>query len=630
MHCWVMVSRTGRIEIPETIFIDVSTGDKYPITSDLFGYIEIAFNHKNTWVNLQADDFKKSEDTLDFANPELWMPVIPEGNQKTTAADGTPIPRSEQIKMPSPVVDRLNIPEIEIFRKYPKLVSADGCSECYMKKLLWANSVEELYAPYTKADGLVRRFFIFDKTPAEIKEIREQFHSLRQHLIERRIFLETQEMWETFEPGAIVPTKETKEKEKQIGEQKYEPKYPIGIVTHKIKHNEWRLLEFDHTARLDRLKSRLEIFGTKIIEKFGDRDDGLMERDIIIVPDSSSSNSETELYKGGPKIEHMTQKYRHPSLVETHHTTTYAVANSVYKVSFDFVTKKLTIVYHHQPGCITDFSIEFVYPQEKDKDKDYKAIPSKFTPDRPEIDNWTMNDIQNNLLLMREKGKQDAEKIAKEMVQWIQFRTEEESRHYLRMKSTDVVLHRKLYAQGEQSGVLVEKPPPEPKSESEDDAAKNQQQLSANDPLCVYFPVEACEMTPEVAAEIYRKALTALQDRLYKEVKYLVNRLDQEQNALRAKIREYEMDQHQSRSSKQGIEHNNYITTKAFLISVLQKRISRFNQTTARRIEDLIIRLKNHPKLKPFLDTDDIERGEDYRKTIREKIEGVLKTKERR
>ena len=96
-----------------------------------------------------------------------------------------------------------------------------------------------------------------------------------------------------------------KEKEKQIGEQKYEPKYPIAITAHKVKHNEWRLIEFDDTARLDKLKSRLEVFGTKIVEKFGDRDDGLMERKISIVPDSSSSNSETELYKGGPKIEKM-------------------------------------------------------------------------------------------------------------------------------------------------------------------------------------------------------------------------------------------------------------------------------------------------------------------------------------
>ena len=609
MHCWVMVSRTGRIEIPETIFIDVSTGDEYPITSELFGYIEIAFNHKNVWINLQEQDFKKSEDTLDFANPELWKAVIPETG----------------IRSPSPVVERLSIPEIEIFRKYPKYISGDGCSECYMKKLLWADAVEELYAPYTKADGLVRRFFIFDKSPAEIKEIREQFQSLRQHLVERRIFLESQEMWETFEPGAIVPTKENKEKEKQIGEQKYEPKYPIAIVTHKVKHNEWRLIEFDDTARLDKLKSRLEVFGTKIVEKFGDRDDGLCERKIIIVPDSSSSNSETELYKGGPKIEKITQKYRHPTLVETHHTTTYAVAHSIYKVAFDFVSKKLTVVYHHEPGCITDFSIDFIYPSEKDKDKDYKAYPSKYCPEPQKIDNWTMKEIENALLAIREKGKQDAEKIAKEMVQWIQFRTDEESRPFLKMKSVDIVLHRKLFQQGEQSGVLVDEPPPEPKSESEEDAAKNQQQLSASDPLCVYFPVEPVEMTAEVAAEIYRKATTALQDRIYKEAKYLTNRLEQEQTALKSKIREYEMDQHQSRSNKQGIEHNNFITTKAFLIAVLQKRIQRFEATAERRIRDLIERLRNHPKLQPFL--VDYQGGDD---DFKNRIQNVIKPKDKK
>jgi hypothetical protein len=239
-----------------------------------------------------------------------------------------------------------------------------------------------------------------------------------------------------------------------------------------------------------------------------------------------------------------------------------------------------------------------------------------------------MNEIQNELLNIREKGLQDAEKIAKEMVQWIQFRTEEESRPYLEMKSVDVVLHRKLYAQGEESGVLVEQPPPEPKSESEDEAAKNQQQLSANDPLCVYFPVDGTEITEEVAYQIFEKALTSTKERLYKESKYLVNRLDQEQTALRSKIREYEMDQHQSRSNKQGIEHNNFITTKAFLISVLQKRIARFMDTAERRIKNMVQALKNHPKLSPFLGGDDTTDEEFQR--AKNRIEDILKNKDRK
>lgn len=611
MHCWIMVSKTGRIEIPETIFIDVSTGDKYPITSPLFGYIEVVFNHKNVWINLQPNDFEKSEDSLDFANTDLWQAVIPETD----------------VKIPSPVVERLDVPENEIFRMYPKVVSADGCSEQNMKKLYWSDAIEERYAPYTRQDGLYRRFFIFDKDPSDIREIREQFEHLRQHLVERRIFLKSQEMLETFEPGTIIPTRENNkgEKQQQIG-QIYEIKRPIGITTHKIKHNECRLLEFDDTSRIDCLKSRLEVFGTKIVEKFGDRDDGLCERKICIVPESSSSNSETQLYDGGPKIERMTQKYRHPSLVQTHHTTTYAVSHSIYKVAFDFVTNKLTVVYHHQPGCITDFSIEFVTPTEADKDKDYIAIPSKFCPNPPEIDNWTMNEIQNQLLAIRNQGTADAEAIAKEMVQWIQFRTDEESRPFYKMKSVDIVLHRKIYAQGEQAEILVEKPPPEPKAEGEDDASKNQQQLSADDPLCVYFPVDPnTEFTAEVAADIYRKAVTALQDRIYKEAKYLVNRLDQEQTALKSKIREYDMDQHQSRSRKQGDEHNNFVTTKAFLITVLQKRIARFYQTAINRLKDLITKLKNHPKLSPFLGPTDISEEE-----FKTRIEGILKPKDKK
>lgn len=607
IHCWVMVS-TGRIEIPETIFIDASTGDQYPITSDLFGYIELAFNHKNVWINLQDKDFVKNDDTMDFTSPELWKPIIDlEG---------------EIQKMPSHVVERLEIPEQTIFRMYPKVISPDGSGECNMKKLLWRDALEERYAPYTRIDGLVRRFFIFDNGVNDIEEIREHFHSLRQHLVERRVYLKKQEMHERFEPGMILSSKDQKQNQ-QIGDQLYEIKRPMAIVSHKIKHNEWRLLEFDDTARLDRLKSRLEVFGTKIVEKFGERDDGLVERKICIVPDSSSSTSPVDLYKGGPKVERMTQKYRHPSLVESHHTTTYAVAHSVYKVAFDFVTDKLTIVYHHEPGCITDFSIEFNKVAERDRD--YMAIPSKYCPDPPKIDDWTINETQQQLLLIREKGKADAEKIAKEMCQWIQFRTEEEAKPFLKLKSVDVVLHRRLHALGDKAEVNVDEPPPEPKEEGEDDEAKMQQQLSAEDPLCVYFPPEPVEITEEIAHEIARKATTSLQNRLFKEAQYLISRLEQEQTALKSKIREYEMDQHQSRSRKQGDEHTNFITNKAFLISVLQKRIARFDETAQRRLFDLTVRLKNHPKLEQFLEPTDTTYEQ-----FRAELENVLKPREKK
>jgi hypothetical protein len=275
------------------------------------------------------------------------------------------------------------------------------------------------------------------------------------------------------------------------------------------------------------------------------------------------------------------------------------------------------IVYHHLPGRITNFSIE--YRKDSERDKEYIAEPSRFDPSPPEIDAWYMKQVEIQLLKIRERGANDARKIAEEMVQWIQFRSEEESRPFLKLKSVDVVLHRKLFAEMEQTDIMVEQPPPEPKAEGEDADGSAQQQLSASDPLCVYFPVDQSEITAPVAQEIFRIATEALNARLHEEQTNLQNRLTQELAIIRKKVLEFEMDQHQSMSKKQGDEHQEYCNKKYFLISVLRKRLDRFPATAARRLFDLMKALKNHPKLAPFLGGTEVT-YEEVEATIKEML----------
>jgi hypothetical protein len=75
LMAWVMVNST-RLEITSTIFIDPATGDLHPITADIFGGIELAFNHRNVWINTQAKSFVKTEDSMDFSDSSLWLPVL--------------------------------------------------------------------------------------------------------------------------------------------------------------------------------------------------------------------------------------------------------------------------------------------------------------------------------------------------------------------------------------------------------------------------------------------------------------------------------------------------------------------------------------------------------------------------
>ena len=269
----------------------------------------------------------------------------------------------------------------------------------------------------------------------------------------------------------------------------------------------------------------------------------------------------------------------------------------------------MCVFYHHQPGRITNFSIE--YRHDKDRDNgEFIPIKSKFDPFPPEIDSWYLTETQNQLQAILKQSENDYKAIAHEMVNWIQFRTEEESNTFLRLKSTEVVLHRKLFKEMQERNISVENPPPELKPEGEEDAANAQQQLLAYDPLCVYFPITPCEMTLEVAKEIQNRAVEALYKRLLEESEGLQQRLTNEMALLRKKNNEFEMDQHQSMSKKQSDEHNDFNTKKNFLIKVIQKRIARFEQTAATRLFDLLKSLKNHPKLSPFLGKTNITKEE--------------------
>lgn len=583
MMCWVMVN-SARLDVSSSLFIDPGTGDIYPLNSELFHGIELAFNQRNVWINNQPPDFQKTEESMDFTDSILWTPVL--GVEQTEKSEELRSVSPE--KMPSPVFGLLKIDEKLIFEKYPR----------GERRILWKNALEERYAAYTRPDGLIRRYFMYTVSLNGVFEIREEFQSLREDLIERRIYMEKEEMVERFEPASIMTLRGGAARE-----ENGEVKRNLAVRVHRIHHNEYRRLEFDSSLRLDKLKSREERFGYKIVEHFEGRDDGMIERKLMLVPDSSTTTSTVTLYKGGPRIERMTQKYARKQGDESH-VENYAIREGIYKLGFDLVNGEMEVVYHHDEGCITSFSI--VFRREHDRDREFVSELNRFHPNAPEIDNWTLVNMQQQLMQIRENGLSDAQRIAKEVVEWIQFRTEEETRPYLKMKSVDVVLHRKLYGEMESTDILVEAPPPEPKAEGEDEDANAQQQLNANDPLCVYFPADGREITEEVAFEIVEKAKKALLQRLDEESRMLDERLKTEQNNLRTKIREFEYDQHQSRSKKQGDEHSEYCTKQSFLIAVLQKRIARFEQTAARRLTDLLTSLKNHPKLQQFLGPTDV------------------------
>ncbi|RHZ42305.1 hypothetical protein DYB26_016467, partial [Aphanomyces astaci] len=52
VHAWVLV-RAGRRDVTEHVFLEPSTGRKYPVRASPYLRIEAVWNHQNYWVNMQ-------------------------------------------------------------------------------------------------------------------------------------------------------------------------------------------------------------------------------------------------------------------------------------------------------------------------------------------------------------------------------------------------------------------------------------------------------------------------------------------------------------------------------------------------------------------------------------------------
>ena len=52
VHCWVLVL-AGKREVGHSFFIEPTTGDTHPLDWNQYLGIEMLWNHKNYWVNMQ-------------------------------------------------------------------------------------------------------------------------------------------------------------------------------------------------------------------------------------------------------------------------------------------------------------------------------------------------------------------------------------------------------------------------------------------------------------------------------------------------------------------------------------------------------------------------------------------------
>ncbi|MEW5310705.1 MAG: hypothetical protein WDW38_002476 [Sanguina aurantia] len=88
VHAWVLVM-AGKREVNEHVFIEPSSGRRYPVNASPYAGIEYIWNHRNFWVCMQQPEphsdsrAHPSHTTFDLSNPAAWEAVFEDRSLKT-------------------------------------------------------------------------------------------------------------------------------------------------------------------------------------------------------------------------------------------------------------------------------------------------------------------------------------------------------------------------------------------------------------------------------------------------------------------------------------------------------------------------------------------------------------------
>lgn len=353
IHCWVLV-RKGAREVAEDMYLEPTTGRIYSVTRCPYLKIDLIWNHRNLWVNMQVCG--ASHVQLDLYNSRYFEYVMLDaenpGDQGGDADDaGAAAPDDDRrgehtaqiLDLPSPWSERPDIPR-ERFH-----------ARCYQgeKTIFYHKCKVEQYAPYTQDDGLVQRITLYKDVRRQIPlEIRERFKHRKDKLIERKRRPMQNETIERFLPGRPSTSATVGGALKEFRE--------ISALSREL---------IFYKSRLDGLVRSVEIIGRlaagKMFEYFEDRDDRLIYHSVTLDPTAlmngtlrnNTKNKDTYTVDsvGEVPIKKMTEKFRRnpevPADEDIAKISFYLTEQS--STSIYSSTGKIRVDYHREPGSLT-------------------------------------------------------------------------------------------------------------------------------------------------------------------------------------------------------------------------------------------------------------------------------------
>lgn len=571
VHCWVLV-KAGSRGVSEDFFIEPSTGKVFPTYEAPYLGIESIWNNKNIWVNMQDPVREVSSLSLELSDPNTWEYVfiekdlqqmfaensteniaedlVPELDEEKADDEGKEDAEEKQeqkvLVLPPSWVEKLVIPHEIFSRRYGKTAQ---------RVQLFHKCKMEQFAEFVNAQGLVRRVTLFKDIARTFPvERREHFKNRGDKLTSRIRYPLQNKVVEKFEEGQVFDLKELRE-----------------IVGKSME------LLFNSEARLDGLTVRKEVFGVSIQDEFKDRDDGLVERRILLGPVKSQQE---EAKKKGRKNTTVLNRGRlgdflvHKMTEKFDQTCCREGEVGISKRSFDFENGTIKLLYHYTENGIARSSILF--------HKDTRIPPEITVADNlPHSTKPAVLAAEFQKCLEAERnGYQSVRDACREMEQIIEQRKVEEH---------NVVLEKSVFDRAKEDTTEAEllEAANEEKQEGE---------IEQVDYLTPFLNEQAFAPTEhEKALRAKEACLKATKDRLLERASIIQSRLDEENALLAKKQAAYQ----RTRDHVDGAdeEYENFCSETMFRIQILEQRLAQHEESALVKYAELDRKLREDSRL---------------------------------
>lgn len=574
VHAWVMVL-AGKRMLEQTRFVEPTTGRCYKLDASPYFAIESLWNASNYWVNMQGP-LPPSKLSYDLYSPAKWEYLLVDlASEAVGAADAEddPIVANEMAAAKAAVaktgaknngaddanegdagnpIQSMEMPPSWVAKLTMERERFQARCPSGHRLTVYRKARLERYSPYAREDGLIERITIFtDVDMLDEHEVRETFANRKDKLASRTVYRAEAKTVEKFEPGRSRALKEL-------------------ITIDGVR----REAHFYDTARLDGLKSRVEVFRIKTTLTFSGERDTLLMRTLSYAQPPEDSGSE-------PVIRKMTERFRRTPELDSEvdiAKRTYNMANGTIKVR-----------YHYGRDRATASSRTF------SKAGHHVVQVDPFS--KPPTDAVMLDEYGQLQQAERECLNQmrEADRQAKELLQ--RRDTEEalvadavaEDDRIFGDGSFSLPAHLLVSVYDTERSRLALKPE---KSEDVPDIP--------HDFLTPFLPRQltpgAKPLTREEALKARDDCLRSLKDRLVERATIVQSRLDEENAALSKRQASFQRNRDHMEPSDEA-EYERYCQEAMFRIQILEQRLDRHTELSLHKYAEMDARLRADARL---------------------------------